>query len=54
MGKGRGRGLDRSARMIHYDQPVAADLSEKEGIDSADISDLPFQQPFTDNEAIIG
>lgn len=39
--------------MIHYDHPAAADLSEKEGIDSADISDLPFQQPFTDDEAII-
>ena len=46
--------VESSTRMIHYDHPMAADLSEEEGIDSADISDLPFQQPFTDDEAIIG
>jgi len=43
-----------SARMIHYDPPLPGDLMEQEGIYAADIAAFPFQEPFSDDEIIVG
>ena len=40
--------------MIHYDPPLSADLMEQEGIYAADIAAFPFQEPFPDDEIIVG
>ena len=39
--------------MVRDDVPVTVDLSEQERIDSSDVSDLPFDQPFPDDEVMI-